>query len=61
LTAVDHLRRLDPRGFENRRHDIDDVVELVRMPPASLMRAGHEFLRWTETAPTVWRAENLHT
>jgi hypothetical protein len=27
--AVDHLRRLDPRRFEDGRHDVDDVVELV--------------------------------
>ena len=26
--AVDRLRRLDPCDFKNRRHDIDDMVEL---------------------------------
>src|SRR5882757_9113410 len=29
LDAVDNLRRLDTRGFEDRWHDVDDVVELV--------------------------------
>ena len=26
--AVDRLRRLDASGFEDRRHDVDHVVEL---------------------------------
>ena len=29
LDAIDHLRRLDTGRFEDRRHDVDDVVELV--------------------------------
>ena len=29
LDAIDRLRRLDTGGFEDRRHDIDDVVKLV--------------------------------
>jgi len=29
LDAVDHLGGLDSGGFENRRRDIDDMVELV--------------------------------
>ena len=29
LDAVDHARRLDPRRLEDRRHDVDDVMELA--------------------------------
>ena len=29
LDAVDHLRRVDAGGFENGRHDVDDVHELL--------------------------------
>ena len=29
LDAIDKLRRLDTGGFEDGRHDVDDVVELV--------------------------------
>ena len=39
LDAVDHLRRLDARGFEDRGHDVDDVVELVA-DAAGVLDAG---------------------
>ena len=34
--AIDHHRRLDAGGFEDRRHDVDDVVEL-RADAASIL------------------------
>ena len=37
------LRRLDAGRFEDRRHDVDHVVELAcGCRPASLMWPGHE-------------------
>src|SRR3954467_2667523 len=40
LDAIDRLRRLDTGGFEDRRHDIDDVVELVAHATGIVDMAG---------------------
>src|SRR5215469_14000022 len=40
LDAVDELWRPDTDGFENRRHDVDNVVELVANPARVVNVAG---------------------
>src|SRR5271157_4107840 len=39
LYAIYELRRLNPRGLEDRRHDIDDVMEL-RTDATNIFDAG---------------------
>jgi len=40
--AVDRVRRRDTRRFQDRRHDVDHVVELGADAARSLMWPGHE-------------------
>ena len=40
LDAIDRLRRLDARGFEDRRHDVDHVMELGADTAGVLDMAG---------------------
>ena len=42
LIPLTDLGRLDAGGFEDRRHDINDMVELRADAPTSLMWPGHE-------------------
>ena len=52
LDAVDHLRRRDAGGFEDGRHDVDDVVELAadaaRVADVAGPRDRHALRRATE-------------
>ena len=40
-----------PRHVEDRRHDVDRVVVLVRSSPLAFIPAGHEMMQGSDVPP----------